>query len=140
MIWISMWFLSATKSLVLLLQWFIVTFIIEGNATFHLEVWKYKHFFSSWFSNLSSYFFWLQVIESISIQLLRWKTAEKKMDRTWIPKCPCVTEQPAGQGHSSLDDHRRERNVPYLGASLVVQWLRISFQCRGSGFDPWLGN
>ena len=27
-----------------------------------------------------------------------------------------------------------------MGISLVVQWLRIPFQCVGHGFDPWLGN
>ena len=26
------------------------------------------------------------------------------------------------------------------GTSLVVQWERVGFQCRGLGFDPWLGN
>ena len=26
------------------------------------------------------------------------------------------------------------------GTSLVVQWLRLCFQCRVPGFDPWLGN
>ena len=24
--------------------------------------------------------------------------------------------------------------------SLVVQWLRLAFQCKGCGFDPWMGN
>ena len=28
----------------------------------------------------------------------------------------------------------------FLGTSLVVQWLRTLFYCRGHGFDPWLGN
>ena len=27
-----------------------------------------------------------------------------------------------------------------LGTSLAVQRLRLHFQCRGLGFDPWLGN
>ena len=26
------------------------------------------------------------------------------------------------------------------GTSLVVQGLRLCFQCRGPRFDPWLGN
>ena len=26
-----------------------------------------------------------------------------------------------------------------LGTSLVIQWLRQSFQCNGCRFDPWLG-
>ena len=26
------------------------------------------------------------------------------------------------------------------GASLVVQWLRLCFQCRGCRFNPWLRN
>ena len=26
------------------------------------------------------------------------------------------------------------------GTSLVIQWLRLRFQCRGHRFDPWLGN
>ena len=26
-----------------------------------------------------------------------------------------------------------------LGTSLVAQWLRICFQCRGQRFDLWLG-
>ena len=26
-----------------------------------------------------------------------------------------------------------------LRNSLVVQWLRLCFQCKGHGFDPWLG-
>ena len=25
-------------------------------------------------------------------------------------------------------------------STLGVHWLRIAFQCRGGGFDPWLGN
>ena len=27
-----------------------------------------------------------------------------------------------------------------LGTSLVAQWLWLWFQCRGRGFNPWLGN
>ena len=27
-----------------------------------------------------------------------------------------------------------------LGTSLVVQWLRLCFNCRAHRFDPWLGN
>ena len=27
-----------------------------------------------------------------------------------------------------------------MGTSLVVQWLRIAFQCVGHGFNPWSGN
>ena len=27
-----------------------------------------------------------------------------------------------------------------LGTSLVIQWLRLHFHCRGHWFDPWLGN
>ena len=27
---------------------------------------------------------------------------------------------------------------PWLGTSLVVQWLRLCFHCRGHGFNPWL--
>ena len=27
-----------------------------------------------------------------------------------------------------------------LDTSLVVQWLRLCFQCRWHGFDPWLGS
>ena len=26
------------------------------------------------------------------------------------------------------------------GISLVVQWLRLCFQCKGHGFDTWLEN
>ena len=26
-----------------------------------------------------------------------------------------------------------------FGTSLVVQWLRITRQCRGHGFEPWSG-
>ena len=28
----------------------------------------------------------------------------------------------------------------FAGTSWVVQWLRLSSQCRGPGFDPWSGN
>ena len=28
----------------------------------------------------------------------------------------------------------------HLGTSLVLHWLRLHFQRRGLGFDPWLGN
>ena len=27
-----------------------------------------------------------------------------------------------------------------VGSSLVVQWSRLCFHCRGHRFDPWLGN
>ena len=27
-----------------------------------------------------------------------------------------------------------------LEISLAVQWLRLRFQCKGCGFDLWLGN
>ena len=27
---------------------------------------------------------------------------------------------------------------PWLGTSLVVQWLRLCSHCRGHGFNPWL--
>ena len=29
----------------------------------------------------------------------------------------------------------------YLGTSLAVQWFKtLCFQCRGHGFNPWLGS
>ena len=30
--------------------------------------------------------------------------------------------------------------LQHTGTSLVVQWLRLSSQSRGPGFDPWSGN
>ena len=33
----------------------------------------------------------------------------------------------------------KEKGKREEGTSLVVQWLRFSFQCRGHVFDPWLG-
>ena len=27
-----------------------------------------------------------------------------------------------------------------VGTSLMVQWLRLNFQCKGTGFDAWSGN
>ena len=27
-----------------------------------------------------------------------------------------------------------------VGSSLMVQWSRLCFHCRGHRFDPWLGN
>ena len=35
-----------------------------------------------------------------------------------------------------LEQLRRKSNSR---TSLVVQWIRLSSQCRGSRFDPWLG-
>ena len=32
---------------------------------------------------------------------------------------------------------RKDRGI---GTSLEVQWLRIFSQCRGHGFDSWMGN
>ena len=29
---------------------------------------------------------------------------------------------------------------PIVGTSLVVQWLRLCFHCRGHRFSPWSGN
>ena len=28
-------------------------------------------------------------------------------------------------------------NYEIIGASLVVQWLRIALQCKGHWFNPW---
>ena len=30
--------------------------------------------------------------------------------------------------------------MPLMGISLVVQWLRLCFQCKGNRFDSWSGN
>ena len=30
--------------------------------------------------------------------------------------------------------------VGFLDFPGGTQWLRLSFQCRGHGFDPWSGN
>ena len=35
---------------------------------------------------------------------------------------------------------RKEVKISSLGTSLAVQWLRLCFQCRGQGFDPWSGS
>ena len=32
------------------------------------------------------------------------------------------------------------KKMMFFRASLVVQWLRLCFHCRGHGFHPWLGN
>ena len=34
--------------------------------------------------------------------------------------------------------HLGKKNNSF-GTSLVVQWLRLCFHCRGNGFSPWLG-
>ena len=47
--------------------------------------------------------------------------------------------------HKYLGDHRGPSIINLLdymqkpGTSLAVQWLRLHFQCRKWGFDPWLG-
>ena len=40
----------------------------------------------------------------------------------------------------SLADQALKKHYQIDGNSLVVQWLGLSFHCRGHGFDPWSGN
>ena len=35
---------------------------------------------------------------------------------------------------------KSRKNDKQTGTSLVVQWLRLCLQCRGRGFNPWIGN
>ena len=56
---------------------------------------------------------------------------------------PTLRSQPSkwrpGQGSGREDSLGQPRGVLRmgLGAPLVVQWLRITLQCRGCGFNPW---
>ena len=34
----------------------------------------------------------------------------------------------------------KQKKHEKLGTSLVIQWLRLCFQCRGQGFNPWSAN
>ena len=42
-------------------------------------------------------------------------------------------------GHSRRGWREMTCNLPSLGATLVVQWLRLHFQCRGTGSIPGQG-
>ena len=46
------------------------------------------------------------------------------------------------QFYCQLDDGKQHSSVERAlvsGTSLVVQWLRLYAQCRGHGFNSWLG-
>jgi len=62
--------------------------------------------------------------------------------RQYLVVVHCAEMFPIG----SHSDPGSEYFVPFvqimktwLRTSLVVQWLRLGFHCRGSGFNPWSG-
>ena len=96
--------------------------------------------------------------------LYPWETSNTMPRKSWQPKMyPDIAQCSWGQSppwlrttelekefldimHKSTV-HRRKKMMDYsfyknvkLGTSLAVQWLTPHSQCRGHGFDPWLGN